>query len=577
MISRSCIARVVAVVLVIAALLLGARPVGARDKDPGEDRYDSLKQRLRKLSGTPTVDAVVEMCTALSSCDCEDAFADVLEIMGNYAIEPRSRANGGHPSVSQFFHNNTKIREAAIDALAMFRCESVASEMSGRKIARAGWEIRSAALEAMGRMNEATRAPETSEARPALAGELAEAVLKALADAVEDKHPIVREAGLRALNDWNAIAHVETTRGSLKDPQWQVRFAGIEGLTAIGMAPKLDGIDGGDKNGRAADALVVANVTALIDALDRERPGSRLRDDVHQALKKLSGKDYRDEPEIWRKWLEAWRTRREAERQIEEARRRAEEEGRDPESGSVAIPDPVEEPEDPKPGEPYFYGIKVGAGRNVFVLDVTGSMAWYHLQEDVDKFLEEEKTLLPNRPAYKGDCFLDLAKYELSNTINEMSAESWFTIAFYDSQREVQKLEDTLISANDSNKRRAASLVNSQTWGGDTNLYDGLVYAFGLPGYQDWTGNYVSGPDTVFLFTDGRQNEGSLTRTTEILEQMQRVYRLRHVRVNTIGVGTVDKRLLEGLAEDSNGVYRGFRIRVDQERESQRAHGPGRG
>ncbi|MCI0339870.1 MAG: VWA domain-containing protein, partial [Planctomycetales bacterium] len=306
-----------------------------------------------------------------------------------------------------------------------------------------------------------------------------------------------------------------------EDGCWQVRFEAVRGLAALGEA---------------------AAAGPLIKALGSE--GGRLRDDIRGALRRLTGVDLGHDPDLWRSWWEANRARAPAERTR-------------PDRGKSRA-------------STRFYGVEVASKRIAFVIDVTGSMHKYHEIERAQEWLRHEADL--KRPPYAGETLMDLEKYQLTNAIRELPDDAQFTVVLF-SSAEVRACFPRLEPATAANREKATKFVRAMGWAGDTNLYEGLVRPFQLTGSQ--RKDFDDGPDTVLLFTDGDINAGRIRIAAEMRAAVRALHRFRRVRVDTIGIGTYDRRVLRSLAETTGGVFQDVPVPIDRVKEAGHSHSGG--
>ena len=112
-----------------------------------------------------------------------------------------------------------------------------------------------------------------------------------------------------------------------------------------------------------------------------------------------------------------------------------------------------------------------------------------------------------------------------------------------------------LSPATPKNVAAAVKRVRGLSASGNTNIYEALLRALDLDGKDGPLSADPGGVDQILFLTDGEANRGAVT-TTRIMRTTFRVlYRLRRVRLDGVGIGDHDRRLLQGLARDCRGRY----------------------
>ncbi len=428
------------------------------------------------------------------------------------------RANPVDAAKGDRFDEAVRIREAAIEALGTLDGEAIEELLGPGGAGSPGWEVASAAIEAVGAAG-GRIAGKRGRSDPGY-----RRIREGVESSLQAREPTVRAAAAAALATLRDPDDLPRLSAVLEDPCWQARLEAVRGLAALGET-------------RTADAL-----DPLIRALGSE--GGRLRDDIRAALRRLTGVDLGHDPDLWRSWWEANRARPASERTR-------------PDRGKSRA-------------ATRFYGIEVASKRVTFVIDVTGSMHKYHEIEKAQEWLRREADL--KRPPYVGETLMDLEKYQLTNVIRELPEDASFTVVLF-SSAEVRACFPRLVPATAANREKATKFVRAMGWAGDTNLYEGLVRPFQLTGSQ--RRDFEEGPDTVLLFTDGDINSGRIREAAEMRDAVRALHRLRRVRVDTIGIGTYDRRVLRSLAEVTGGIFQDVPVPIDRVREAGHSHTPG--
>ena len=173
-----------------------------------------------------------------------------------------------------------------------------------------------------------------------------------------------------------------------------------------------------------------------------------------------------------------------------------------------------------------FYDIEVRTNRVVFVVDISGSMAWRNK---------------------KGVTKIDEAKTNLRKILKAFNSDVKFNlIAFNGGFRPWKK---KLTAATPSRLKRAHTWVENLRAGGSTNIHDSLDFALDLKDV-----------DTIFLLSDGAPSSGRTTDMGEIRRLIERKNRFRRIRINNIGIGVgrATRRFLEKLSKENFGEARFF-------------------
>lgn len=396
------------------------------------------------------------------------------------------------------------VLEAAIRVVAASSDPAVVEWLVTKAQGRGDWIIRSAVVEALG----------------AVKGERVDLALAALLD--REKDPRVLSMALFAVGEKRLTDLYLPVLRHLEHEDWQVRVAAIETL-------------GEWKDKRA--------VEPLIDRLMNET--GRLREDIAEALKSITGKDFGADPNKWRKWLN------EGDAAGED----------DPEPKKEGVASGVKD-------EPTYFGIKVNSERVLFVIDVSLSM---RTPIDIDKMKVAREAALTgdggedgNREEKFEDTIkwwkikdrLDLAKAQLMFVIKNLQSKQQFEIVSFS-----EKIESwnggRLMKANARNKTKALRFVDPLDVEGATAAGAALDFAFEMAGAGAHDKNYKTGVDTIFFLSDGAPSDRN---TDEILEEVRGRNRLRKIKIHVVAIVNQSVRFLRLLAEQNGGVYKFFKV-----------------
>jgi hypothetical protein len=326
-----------------------------------------------------------------------------------------------------------------------------------------------------------------------LKGERAQAIYEQ--SLAQEQDPLVVAELIRLKAKWGGPGAFDFLAKRLDDPAWPVRAAVVRELSRI---PRKESID-----------LLVARLA---------KEDGRLKDDITEALRSLTGQNFVAEAEPWRIWWEKNR--------------------------AVWAP-PQERAKDDTPGEGqapgvvYFYGIRSSSKRVVFCLDVSGSMEWS----------------LEGRDG-KGPPRLDKAKQELVHALNGLSEDAQFTIVVYST--DVRTWKKSLEPASPKNKASARKFVEELKPEGATNIFDALVASMEIAAPP--AKGREPGADTIFFMTDGQPTHGKVIDAHQILDEVTRRNRALGVTLHTVGVSKEqNSAFLLNLAKRNGGRYVAFK------------------
>lgn len=343
----------------------------------------------------------------------------------------------------------------------------------------------------------------------ALGASGSDAAVAALRGALKDRETSVREAALAALGR-NRAKEDETIRAlaaGLEDERWTLRLVAARKLAEIAVPEAVD---------------------LLVGRLAREE--GRLRRDLCDLLRGLTGQSFGVEPEGWTYW---WKENREA--YATGAKRLA--------KGGAAAP-----PEEKGPAKERvsYYGITTYSRRVLYVLDISGSM------NDAGGGPE-------------GLARVDEAKKELLRSIRELDSGCAFTVyAFGDS---VQKWKPALAKATAEAKEDVRKWIDALEAASWTNTYAALedaLRASAANPKNDMGADYAQAADTIFLLTDGAPTtpQGKNVDASgkpewhRVLEAVRDWNREKRVVVHAIGVGDVIQAdFLAALARENGGRF----------------------
>jgi hypothetical protein len=336
-----------------------------------------------------------------------------------------------------------------------------------------------------------------------------EGAAKALRSALRDKDPQVREAVLAALGRAGAREKevLDALAAALDDPRWTVRLAAARRLAVLAVPESVD--------------LLVARLA---------KEDGRLRRDLSEILRALTGQRFGVEPEGWAHW---WKDNREAYA-----------------SGAKALAPPV--PGVPPPAEDAgsggsvsYWGITTHSRRILYVLDVSGSMA--------------------EPGASAQGARIDDAKKELLRSLHALDGGSAFTI--YSFSDAVRKWRPGLVKATPEAKedaRRFVDGLDADSWTNTFGAIEEALRASAADPRNNMGEEYGLVADTIFLLTDGAPTTpgGKLVDAAgrqewvRVLEAVRDWNREKRVAIHCVGVGSaINTEFLSTLARENGGKF----------------------
>lgn len=311
----------------------------------------------------------------------------------------------------------------------------------------------------------------------------------------KESDPLVLAELIRLRAKWGGAGAYDLLAKRLDDPAWPVRAAVIRELSRI---PKKESID-----------LLVARLA---------KEDGRLKDDLVEALRALTGQNFVADADPWRIWWEKNRAGWTPPQQ--------------PSAGDVPAAGQ-------ETGVVYFYGIRSSSKRVVFCLDISGSMEWS----------------LEGRDG-KGPPRLDKAKQELLQALTGLPEDAQFTIVVYST--DVQTWKKSLEPASAKNKVSARKFVEDLKPEGATNIFDALVTSMEIAAPP--AKGRDPGADTIFFMTDGIPSAGRIVDPHQILDEITRRNRVLGVTIHTVGVSKEQNSgFLLNLAKRNGGRYVGYK------------------
>jgi hypothetical protein len=258
-----------------------------------------------------------------------------------------------------------------------------------------------------------------------------------------------------------------------------------------------------------------------VDAMDGlvgriARESSVARDELIDALERVTGQTFGDAPRAWQDW---W------------AGARPTWDGR----GAQAPP------RTPPPGKTHYFGVDVRSARVVFVLDCSTSMS---------------RGMGCPGPGLRGDFGepkLDVAMRELEQALRTLPDDAAVNVVVFGTQ--TKTFSKRLVPASQANRDRILAWVRKFELEPSTNLGGALMDAFESlrwsPGTKD-----SELADTVCVLSDGDPNSGPLVDKDWIAAEVARLNVGRMTRVHTVCLGIEGQPdLMQRLARENGGQF----------------------
>ena len=305
----------------------------------------------------------------------------------------------------------------------------------------------------------------------------------------QSQNTAVRLGATRALGRVSTKDALRLLHKLLRDKDLEVRLAAVDQVRAqhqLESVPKLIGV--------------------LAD------PRDLFTHEVAHCLRLLTGEDHGVSRKRWNAWFEDAGATLQLPTAAEGQRLEQERNGRKKNQGTTAS----------------FYGVQVDSRHVCFVLDTSGSME--------DAASGRGTTSRSGRTTR-----MEVAKRELSNTLNQLLNGVHFNIITFDSK--VTSYEKSLIELTPKSRQKALKAIEKWRAGGGTAIYNGLRRAL-----------YDPDVETIYLMTDGVPTEGDIVAEDEIRARIRELIEGRGIRIHGIAIGK-SSSLLRGLAKDSGGQY----------------------
>ena len=409
------------------------------------------------------------------------------------------------------------VQKEAVLVLRTVKDPAAVKEVFEAAQGKGSWALRTVAIEALGGIEE----PSALEGLRKL---LKKSDLRTVASA------------LFALAQRHPAAALEDVKKVVDHSQWQVRLGALDYL------------------GRLRDP---ATLPLLCDRLEEE--DGRLRQEVIEALKAVTGKDYKDDTVKWRAFAAG-------------GAEAAEKAGAVPAGGAEASGGRAVATGDP-PVEPTYYGEKVYSDKIVFIIDFSLSMN-EEMIIDRETIVRETGAVVSGSDAetkeekrkngeiipiewWKIRTRMDFARSQLKYVISTLKRDQYFDIVWFSDT--IKTWKGGLFPARPQAKVEAANWLDESECEGGTNTWGGLTKALNLVGKGTEDENYSRGADTIYFLTDGEPSKGDIIDKDAIVDAIERIHAVRRVKIHVAQIGTSKMPFLQKLAAVTGGNYRFFK------------------
>lgn len=346
------------------------------------------------------------------------------------------------------------------------------------------WYPRACCAEALGRLDQ----PEALAALLARAAkEVEPGVRIAIADALAP-HTAKNEEARKALLPW------------VEGGTWASRLAAAQALTQSG------------------DKKLIPILIKMLGSLT----GGRMKHEINDCLRKLTGVSRHGEPAAWQAWWEKH------ENEV---------------LAGTYVPSLADRVEGPNLTQ--FYGIPLHSTKVVFIIDSSLSMkeptTWKPEIQDNSQRLEGERAI-------------DVARYELRKIIKALPENSLFDIiAMYG---RLNLLSEKWVVASSAARERALKFVDGLEIKVGTDVHGALMRALDFSGGTWNTPPREESIDTIFILSDGMPSVGLQDRS-QIPDRILDAARFKRIAITAIAIAAPKegREILKKISEGSGGLF----------------------
>ena len=363
----------------------------------------------------------------------------------------------------------------------------------------------------------------------------------------------LRRAALQALANVKDPSTIDPLIDSLGDPVPALRIIAAQALGELKaekavplLCLQLKSSSDWVLQKAAADALAKIRSRDSIEPLIVcfETESGILLESVYKSLVAITGEDYSFESKFWRRWWERakadWKLP--TDQQISEKKAKM--------AASLA--------QYKGPDKHKYQTIETLSKRMVFVIDVSGSMG--------DRITIPDDATQEEIDAFGSRVKIDIAKRELIDLLGAIGSDVEFNIITFAGS--AKPWQDNLVGAGmrtsaikflsklkalqpaSSNNSRAPSTGDDEQ---KTNLYAGILSAFGFAdeGAPDWKKR--GKVDTVFIVTDGVPTTGQVVDVPKLIDTVTEMNRTRGLTIHLVIFDPFSAEQMKRLATNNGG------------------------
>ena len=343
-----------------------------------------------------------------------------------------------------------------------------------------------------------------------------EDTLPTLTRAAQDADPLVRATTLITFYHLDKTAEgAEHAVALLGDEDEGVRCAALWALSLMDRNRVSEHIgrfredDGWRARMQAIETATLVRDTRCVEVLIEllTYPHRRISTEAHQALRRVTGLQYGQEPDLWRAWLDQTRDGWKRPEKLKPPTASSD-------SGDTTV---------------RYHGIEIASDGIVFAIDASGSMTEYMGGD------------------YDGWTRWGIALARLRSTVEELPDGVRVNVLLFNDR--VTALYDDAKPLSASVRKDVDTFLKRGGPSGNTNVFDTLQTALEMEDV-----------DTLFLLGDGEPNRGTFTLGKRIRPYFWASNRRRKLKVNTISIGADEsgRELLRALADLNGGEFVGY-------------------
>jgi hypothetical protein len=276
----------------------------------------------------------------------------------------------------------------------------------------------------------------------------------------------------------------------------------------------------------------------LIEALGREE--GRLRDDVRDALRRITSQNFDADPEPWRMW---W------------VENKKELEGDNPTTALFG----TLKGRKPLPEKKSVYGIETRSRKILFIIDTSGSM-----KEPITQAKGTPTDLTGEQLEDMNLTKIERAKKELKKAIRVVEPDATFNIISFGTH--VVPWKEKAVAGDMTTKNEAYAFVRDLEPAGGTWAYGAFQEAFRMAGMGALDKYYDPAVDTIYFISDGAPTNNDMDKPEAIdpetlLAAVREWNRLGKLRIHAIAIdpragGGKFIQFMKKLAAQNEGEYK---------------------